>query len=476
MSDIKQVQRYDLGQITSVERTPQGFLKVPGFATRVGVFSYLDASGTLRRELRHPDDVFAPESLATLKNAPVTLEHPPEMVTPENIKEYMMGYTTDRVEVNRDLVETDLIIAEEEAITAVEGGLRELSSGYLADLDEEVGTYNGAPYTHRQKNIVYNHLALVKHGRAGPEVRLRLDSADAVMQDDGNKGSEEGSGDTKEIVISGRTLELPKWAADIWESMEQKFDPMMAQKKQMEADQMAEQKKDVDVAQKGVSPQVPVDQMAKDGKSAGAKTDDEASPGVKAAKGLDAEEEKKDEEGKENPFESFKKDMMDAMTAKFDEYAAATMASPKVATGVTDAEEEEEKKDEEEDKKKMDSRHWESRIRTRAKLERNAEKLVPSSVVEKFDSMSDDQIRASVIKHRHPTSDLSDKSSVYLQTRFDTLVESLEEGVTLRKEMGKSLLGGERRDSEPADPDSARRQMIDNSRKLHLADCSAVKK
>jgi len=78
MSIKKQVRRFDLGEIKSATRTPQGFLKCPGFATRTGVFPYLNADGSIRNELRHPDDVNDPESLATLKNATVTIEHPPE--------------------------------------------------------------------------------------------------------------------------------------------------------------------------------------------------------------------------------------------------------------------------------------------------------------------------------------------------------------------------------------------------------------
>ena len=44
---MKTVKRFDLSEIGSFEVTPQGFLKIPGFATRTGVFTYKDGDGNL---------------------------------------------------------------------------------------------------------------------------------------------------------------------------------------------------------------------------------------------------------------------------------------------------------------------------------------------------------------------------------------------------------------------------------------------
>lgn len=504
MTTLHGVRRFDLGgSITSIERTPQGFLKVPGFATRTGVFTYMDGDGKVRRELRHPDDVFDPVSLATLRNAVVTLDHPPELVTPENFKTYSKGYTTDRVEVNRDLVETDLIIAADDAIAAVEKeGIRELSCGYVSDLDEEPGVYNGTPYDFKQTNIKYNHVALVKRGRAGPEARLRLDSADAVMQEAAAVPaaifSPEGENDmevneenkTKSIVISGQKVELPAHAADVIQALLDRYDDMRGQVAQIQEEHTMKkdevQKKDVDVSQKGVSPQPAVEQMAPDGRASSKKVDDE-NPFAKKKEDEEEEEkkkkDKKDAEEKEDgeeeekkkdkkdaegddPVGKMKKDAeemkgkLDAMQAKLDEYAA--QSSSKMSGEMPG--------------KKMDSADVRSQIKLRVRLERQAEKLVPSSVSTKFDSMSDDEIRSSVIKHRHPKADLSGKSSVYLQTRFDSITETMEEGETVRKEMGSSLLNTRMDKFESADPMNARRAMIDKSRSLYTEKLSASKK
>lgn len=490
------VRRYDLGELRKAMRTPQGFLMAPGFATRTGVFPYRSADGTMRYELRHPDDVMDPVSLDTLRHAPFTLEHPPEMITPKNVQLYRKGHVTDRVEVNRDLVEVDVIIQDHDAISAVENGLRELSSGYTADIVEEHGVWNGTPYNFRQKNIRYNHLAGVTRGRAGPEVRLRLDSADAVMEAPaaGMFGEEtsvdaadsiQGFGsvtpgvpgpETKKVVISGREVDLPSELADTVQDMLDRYDEIRAKQFQLE-EQMSKQQKraDVDVNQPGISPQVKVEQQTPDGRSSSGKAGPGDKSGVSAAKGDEEEEKKEDAEGEENqdgenPFAKKMDDMqkkMDAMQGKIDAAAAASMNKGEA-------------------KPKFDSADVQKQIRARVSLERTAEKLVPAETANKFDSMSDDEIRSAVVKHRQPGANLKDKSSAYIESRFDSVVEMVAEqgGESLRKNAGRAMLGivegsGERNDSASEtqpDPAQARLKMIQASRELHKSNLSASKK
>jgi hypothetical protein len=558
MATIKGVRRFDLGEIHSIEKTPQGFLKVPGYATRTGVFTYVDAGGKVRRELRHPDDVFDPESLATLKNAPVTLEHPPIMLTPENVKQYMKGYTTDRVEVDRDMVATDLIIAVEDAIRAVEThGMRELSSGYTADLEEVPGVYNGTQYDVRQRNIKYNHLAIVKKGRAGPEARLRMDSADAIMSDEvpnqsrseftqeGENDSEESSG-MKTIVISGEKVSLPNRVADIVEDMMGRYDQLRGEVAKLKEESMSKPRKDdygmkdVDISQKNVSPDVKVVQMAPDGRGESKKVGSGDFAGPSRAKGTadeeqhgvvggskpnsfeggskalqdnmapmhddDEDEKKKDKKDDEvagdfkqgqgfkgggigdkkdyegvgqagvamSPADRLKheieemeaqlrgmKDKYDAMSAKLDEMANQSMGQGESKAGG----------------EKMDSANWKRSVQRRVSLERRAEKLVPSNLASRFDSMSDHEIMATCIKHVRPNADLRGKSDVYLESRFDTIAEDLEKGESIRKEMGSRFHDHNRMDSvQESNPNSARLKSVNNSRNDWQLPLSAVKK
>ncbi len=157
-------------------------------ATRTGVLSYRFPDGSVRRELRHPEDVFAADSLATLAGVPFTDDHPnvrdPSvmLLTPENVSDFMVGYTGDQVtQVDDKFVGCTVTITDAGMIDNVEGGKVEVSCGYTCDHEEVPGTFDGQPYDVRQRNIVYNHLAGVKRGRAGPDVRLRLDAADAVQ-------------------------------------------------------------------------------------------------------------------------------------------------------------------------------------------------------------------------------------------------------------------------------------------------------
>ncbi len=184
----KRVTRFDAGELTKAVRTPQGFLRAPAIATRTGVLSYRFPDGSVRRELRHPEDVFAADSLATLAGVPFTDDHPnvrdPSvmLLTPENVSDFMVGYTGDQVtQVDDKFVGCTVTITDAGMIDNVEGGKVEVSCGYTCDHEEVPGTFDGQPYDVRQRNIVYNHLAGVKRGRAGPDVRLRLDAADAVQ-------------------------------------------------------------------------------------------------------------------------------------------------------------------------------------------------------------------------------------------------------------------------------------------------------
>jgi hypothetical protein len=47
---------------------------------------------------RPPNEVFNPESLASLQGVPVTNEHPPELLTAENAVQFQKGFTGDNVE------------------------------------------------------------------------------------------------------------------------------------------------------------------------------------------------------------------------------------------------------------------------------------------------------------------------------------------------------------------------------------------
>lgn len=159
-------------------------MRVRARATRVGVLKYRKADGTILRELRHPDEVFNPDSMATLAMKPVTNNHPSTMLDSENARDYAVGFTGESVEkADEKFLDVMTVITDRKTISDAESGKVEVSCGYLCELEEAPGVFDGEEYDVVQRNIRYNHLAVVNKGRAGAEVRLRLDADDAASVD-----------------------------------------------------------------------------------------------------------------------------------------------------------------------------------------------------------------------------------------------------------------------------------------------------
>jgi hypothetical protein len=171
------------------KETDEGYLSFDStIVTNVGVFSYLQKDGTVIRELRDIDEVFSPESLETLAMKPVTDDHPSEKVTADNIKDYSIGNLGSEVIIDGYHIALPLSITNKDAVMKVKSGKKSLSCGYTADIEFKSGNWKGVQYDAIQRNIRYNHVALVDKGRAGDSVVLRLDS-DAILIDTCKKDS-----------------------------------------------------------------------------------------------------------------------------------------------------------------------------------------------------------------------------------------------------------------------------------------------
>jgi hypothetical protein len=117
--------------------------------------------------------------------APITVGHPGK-VTPDVWKTHAVGHVGDTVEKKDDrFVAATLNVQDAKAVKAVESGqLLELSCGYDCDMDPTPGEFEGEKYDAIQRNISYNHVALlpVNGGRAGNDVRIRFDGIAGITE------------------------------------------------------------------------------------------------------------------------------------------------------------------------------------------------------------------------------------------------------------------------------------------------------
>jgi hypothetical protein len=227
---VKRYDSLDFGRwmTTPFTKTPEGFLTGRAVVTSVGVFTYRNNDGSITRELRLPKEVFAVDSLNSMKLKPMVNDHPTEAVTSENAKNLQIGSLgnnpSDWVNTygaffgdengERGLIGSDgfhvaidMTLTDAASIQDVESGKWSLSMGYSAEIEEKSGVWCGMAYDAVQRNIRYNHCALVDGARAGDAARIRLDGKNEETGD--ALGIHLDSGDAVRIDIkpgeTGRT-------------------------------------------------------------------------------------------------------------------------------------------------------------------------------------------------------------------------------------------------------------------------------
>lgn len=173
---LKRVYRLDNVPVGETYYTDEGFLIDHPIVTTVGIFEYRNADGSIRRELRLPEEVFSEDSLASYKGKPVIVTHNAQIVNKDNVDAEGIGTMMSDGYRDGDNVRVEVVIHDTDRMK--ECGMRELSLGYNLTLDETPGEWNGKPYDAIQRNIRVNHLALVSAARAGENARLNVDGKD----------------------------------------------------------------------------------------------------------------------------------------------------------------------------------------------------------------------------------------------------------------------------------------------------------
>jgi uncharacterized protein len=132
----------------------------------------------LYRLYRNPDEL--KRAASTFQGKPLLIDH--EIVNASEPAQDRVAGAVNNVRFNAPYLLADLAVWRADAIELIKSGMqRQLSCGYRYDADMRAGvTPEGEAYDGVMRNIVGNHVALVRQGRAGPDVQV-ADSAPFVF-------------------------------------------------------------------------------------------------------------------------------------------------------------------------------------------------------------------------------------------------------------------------------------------------------
>ena len=245
--------RYDVAPIDKYELTPEGYLRAWATIARTGVQQYTDADGSIRREYRPESEVASPVSLASFAGKAITLEHPSVLLDSSNTKDYQIGFSGTEVVYDNGFVRAVMTITDKDAIERImRGDAKEVSAGYRVNYEAIPGvTDGGENYDGVQKEISGNHIAVVRRGRAGPQVKLHLDRLDAA--DPSLFTFTEDSSMTAKVNFDGAEFEVTESVAlaitkeredakGSYAEMKRKYEDMMAEASKMKEEMDAMQK------------------------------------------------------------------------------------------------------------------------------------------------------------------------------------------------------------------------------------------
>jgi len=185
---------YTIEKLGNKQRlTPEGFLlceDVP--IARTGTQIYLareipeieaDSQGHVTME-RDEEDVFRPETIASVNGKCITVDHPNDLVRPHSWRDLAVGVALNArrgSNGDNDLLRADLLITDFEAIEQVRQRTEDAKRGLGTGQEISAGyNYNGVQIAKgrgKQTDIWINHIALVDAARCGS----RCSIGDAVV-------------------------------------------------------------------------------------------------------------------------------------------------------------------------------------------------------------------------------------------------------------------------------------------------------
>lgn len=219
---------------TNLRVVSGGYLVAQPKVSRSGIQEYAGEEvgmpeKSIVKVYRPVDEVFHKDSMASLANRPITLDHPPVFVDAKNWKEYAIGNSSGEVLRDGDFIRIPMMIMDQKAIEDIKSGKCQISVGYDANLSFEPGiTEAGEHYDAIQRTIRANHIAIVDRARGGPKLRLGDHKPkERVMAD-------------KIVLIDGVKLTLPDTEATVLENrlsqLDKKINDLTTQNTQMSED------------------------------------------------------------------------------------------------------------------------------------------------------------------------------------------------------------------------------------------------
>ncbi len=222
--------RCDVSKLKSPFIDHRGYLRADALLARTGIQEYQMTDGSIRRELRPKEEVLKKDSVKSLLGAVVTNDHPPVPLDSKNTRSYAVGHLDGEPEEIDDCYLKDgMTIYDQSTIDDVmTRGKQQISMGYHCDIemspgvDPQFGAYDAI-----QRNIGHNHAAIVKDGRAGPVVKIKMDSVDGQEVEfatcyrtdedgdgDGDEGEDGGSDEENSYDEDEEDIEMDaKWTS-----------------------------------------------------------------------------------------------------------------------------------------------------------------------------------------------------------------------------------------------------------------------
>lgn len=220
----------DAVTVAGTRRTADGYLVAEARSVRTGIQLYTGAEVekpdmAVVRVYRAADQVFSVDSLQSFSHAPITMDHPSEQVTADNWKALSVGEVSTAAKKDGDWVMLPLILKDAAAIQSVIDGKRELSAGYVCELDFTPGvTADGQAFDAQQRSIKINHLALVDRARAGSQARIgdgAINWGIAPLTD--TTPEKEPTMTLKTVTVDGIPIEVTDQGATVIATLQQRI-------------------------------------------------------------------------------------------------------------------------------------------------------------------------------------------------------------------------------------------------------------